>query len=297
MHAIAAPPRTVGFWGTALFPLNGMIGAGVFALPAVLAASVGSFAPWIVLVGGLLFMPLALVYAWISARFERSGGVVLYGEAAMGRFVGFQAGWARYASAVVTIAANMHVLVTYLAVIFPAIGGLTVRPFAVAGIIAAATIINLIGMRSAVSALGAMTLVKLVPLLALIVAAFFRRRSNIGFVLPGFREAETVLLLTYYAFMGFENVVAPARTKASVPILNCMSTATTTRASEKRKRLKPECERVAGYWPCPRPSLARTRRTAGPPATRLARRGRLARAYASASGRRPTRVGAAARTA
>ncbi len=26
-----APPRTVGFWGTALFPLNGMIGAGIFA--------------------------------------------------------------------------------------------------------------------------------------------------------------------------------------------------------------------------------------------------------------------------
>ena len=33
-----APPRTVGFWGTSLFPLNGMIGAGIFALPAVLVA-------------------------------------------------------------------------------------------------------------------------------------------------------------------------------------------------------------------------------------------------------------------
>ena len=27
-------PRTVGFWGAALFPVNGMIGAGIFALPA-----------------------------------------------------------------------------------------------------------------------------------------------------------------------------------------------------------------------------------------------------------------------
>jgi amino acid transporter len=209
-NAISAPPRTVGFWGTALFPVNGMIGAGIFALPAVLAASVGNFAPWIMLVGGLLFMPLALVYAWLSARFEHSGGVVLYGEAAMGRFVGFQAGWARYASAVVTVAANTHVLVTYLAVIFPAIGGPTVRPFAVAGIIAAATVINLIGMRSAVRTLGAMTLVKIAPLLALVVAAFFRGEPHIGLTLPRFGDAETVLLLTYYAFMGFENVTEPA---------------------------------------------------------------------------------------
>ncbi|MEC7400078.1 MAG: amino acid permease, partial [Pseudomonadota bacterium] len=59
-----APPRTIGFWGTALFPINGMIGAGIFALPAVLAAGVGSFAPWLMLLGGLAFMPLALCYAW-----------------------------------------------------------------------------------------------------------------------------------------------------------------------------------------------------------------------------------------
>ena len=29
MEKTAALPRTVGFWGTALFPVNGMIGAGM----------------------------------------------------------------------------------------------------------------------------------------------------------------------------------------------------------------------------------------------------------------------------
>ena len=48
-----APPRTVGFWGTALFPVNGMIGAGIFAMPAILVAAVGDFAPWLMLAGGL----------------------------------------------------------------------------------------------------------------------------------------------------------------------------------------------------------------------------------------------------
>jgi hypothetical protein len=44
-------PRTVGFWGTTLFPVNGMIGAGIFALPAIMVAAVGSFAPWMMLIG------------------------------------------------------------------------------------------------------------------------------------------------------------------------------------------------------------------------------------------------------
>ena len=146
-----APPRTVGFWGTSLFPLNGMIGAGIFALPAVLVAAVGNFAPWMMLVGGILFLPLALCYAWMATRFEHSGGSVLYGEAAFGRFVGFQAGWARYASAIVTAAANMHVMIAYLAAIFPWLGEPGVTPVAAGIGLALITIVNLYGMRASVS--------------------------------------------------------------------------------------------------------------------------------------------------
>ncbi len=204
------PPRTVGFWGTALFPLNGMIGAGIFALPAVLVAAVGSFAPWMMLVGGVLFLPLALCYAWMSARFEHSGGSVLYGEAAFGRFVGFQAGWARYVSAIVTAAANMHVMVAYLAVLFPALEGPVAAPIAVAVGLALITIINLYGMRASVGTLGVMTAIKLVPLAALVVSAFFAGGELGDVSLPEFSRVETVILLTFYAFIGFEGVIEAA---------------------------------------------------------------------------------------
>ena len=207
---IATPPRTVGFWGTALFPINGMIGAGIFALPAVLAAGVSSFAPWLMLAGGLAFMPLALCYAWLAGRFENSGGPVLYGEAAFGRFVGFQAGWARYASAIVTAAANTSVMVAYLAALWPALSNPVVEAGAIATILAIITFVNLIGMRRAVGALGVMTIIKVAPLLALVVSAVFGGDGAIGFVVPEFSEVETVVLLTFYAFMGFEAVVEPA---------------------------------------------------------------------------------------
>ena len=204
------PPRTVGFWGTALFPLNGMIGAGIFALPAVLVAAVGNFAPWMMLVGGVLFLPLALCYAWMSARFEHSGGSVLYGEAAFGRFVGFQAGWARYVSAIVTAAANMHVMVAYLAVVFPGLDGPVAAPVAVAVGLALITIINLYGMRASVGTLGVMTAIKLLPLAALVLSAFFAGGELGAVALPQFSQVETVILLTFYAFIGFEGVIEAA---------------------------------------------------------------------------------------
>ena len=146
-----APPPTVGFWGTALFPVNGMIGAGIFALPAVLAGAIGNFAPWLMLAGGLAFMPLALCYAWLAGRFANSGGPVLYGEAAFGRFVGFQAGWARYASAIVTGAANTAVMVTYMAALFPPLANPVIEAGAIATILAIVTLVNLVGMSRAVS--------------------------------------------------------------------------------------------------------------------------------------------------
>jgi len=205
-----APPRTVGFWGTSLFPLNGMIGAGIFALPAVLVAAVGNFAPWMMLVGGILFLPLALCYAWMATRFEHSGGSVLYGEAAFGRFVGFQAGWARYASAIVTAAANMHVMVAYLAALFPELAGPVASPVAVAVGLALITAINLYGMRASVGALGVMTAIKLLPLGALILSAFFAGGEMGAVTLPQFSQVETVILLTFYAFIGFEGVVEAA---------------------------------------------------------------------------------------
>ena len=201
------PPRDVGPWGTMLFPLNGMIGAGIFALPAVLVAAVGSFAPWMMLIGGILFLPLTLVYALLASRFEHSGGPVLYGEAAFGRFIGFQAGWGKYASAILTFAANTHVMIAYFAAIFPWLGQEGVAGWATTLMIVATVVINVLGMRGTVGTLGLLTAVKLVPLAILVMAAIFAETQPIGFSLPQFSDTESVILLTFYAFIGFENLV------------------------------------------------------------------------------------------
>lgn len=86
------PPRVVGPVGATLMSVNGMIGAGIFALPAILYSEVGSFAPWLFLIFGVLFSASIFISARLSNMFRASGGPQLWCQAAFGPFVGFQIG-------------------------------------------------------------------------------------------------------------------------------------------------------------------------------------------------------------
>lgn len=210
MNTTEELPRTVGFWSAALLPVNGMIGAGIFALPALLVAGVGSFAPWMMLVGALLVLPIALVFAALAGRFEAHGGPVLYATQAFGPFLGFQAGWSRYASGVVSVAANSHVAIAYLAVLFPVLADPLLKTAAAAGFIIAITAINLVGMRASVGVLGLITTGKLAPLIGLVIVGLATRDPAIGFALPEFGDLESVVLLSFYAYAAFENATFAA---------------------------------------------------------------------------------------
>ena len=46
--------RDIGFTGSAFLSFNGMVGAGIFALPGTLHAQFGAFSPWLFPIFGLL---------------------------------------------------------------------------------------------------------------------------------------------------------------------------------------------------------------------------------------------------
>lgn len=200
-----ATRRDVGIWGAAFLALNGMIGAAIFGLPGKLDAAVGSFAPWLLLIGGLGVMLIALCYADLAARFDSSGGPQLYASAAFGPFIGFQAGWMLYAARAAALAANAHVLAAYAGALWPPLDG----PLTIIVTIAAITLVNVVGIRRAVDTLGAMTMIKVAPLL-LIGALGLLLAPLPAPVLPSFSAVEGVSLVALYAFVGFEAATIPA---------------------------------------------------------------------------------------
>ncbi|MGD2130938.1 MAG: amino acid permease, partial [Lysobacterales bacterium] len=105
--------REISQLGFGAIALNGTIGAGIFALPAIAVDLAGWFSPWIYVLCGLLIMLIVLVFARVASYFEDTGGPVVYATRAFGPFVGFQAGWLLTLSRAAAFAANTHLLVTY----------------------------------------------------------------------------------------------------------------------------------------------------------------------------------------
>lgn len=203
--------RDIGFFASAFLSFNGMVGAGIFALPGTLHERFGAFSPFLFPLFGLLVLIVALPFARVAARHPVSGGPVVY-AAAFGPAAAFQAGWIYYVARATALAANMTVLVTYLAVLWPALGGGLPRAAIILAVCGLLTIVNIIGVKQAVRLIDALTLLKaaplaLVALLGLVVAGATIETPTGP---PPLSDLEAAALLVLYAFIGFENSVTPA---------------------------------------------------------------------------------------
>lgn len=193
-----------------LLAINGIIGAGIFGIPASAQALAGDFSPWLFVLCALLIAPIILCFAELSSAFGNTGGPVLYARSAFGPFVGFQAGWAFYVARLTAFAANLNLLVVSIGYFWPAANEPLVRSGLLGALTAAMVWVNTVGARAAMASLGTLTLLKLMPLLAL--AAFGASQVNAQVLAapPPASELGAGLLLVIYAFVGFESSVVPA---------------------------------------------------------------------------------------
>jgi amino acid transporter len=202
MEEASKPPRVVGKLGATLMSVNGMIGAGIFALPAILYAEVGNFAPWMFLIFGTLYATGILISARLSNMFRSSGGPQLWAQVAIGPFVGFQVGWIMVLAMAAGRAATLYVLVSYLAVIFPVFLDSVWRVAALAFLLLAMTWLTIWGMKKSVGGLAIGTVLKVMPILLLCLLAFASGGIATEFTLPRFGAFESVALLVYFAYSG-----------------------------------------------------------------------------------------------
>jgi APA family basic amino acid/polyamine antiporter len=203
--------RDIGFFGSAFLSFNGVVGAGIFALPATLYLKFGEFSPWLFPLFGLLVLVVALPFARVASHHPESGGPVVY-AAPFGRAAAFQAGWIYYVARATALAANTTVLVTYLAAFWPAVGSGVARAAIILCVCGLLTAANVIGVRRAIRLLDALTLLKAAPLLFVALLGLVMAGGAIEMPsrLPPLSDLEAAALLILYAFVGFENSVVPA---------------------------------------------------------------------------------------
>ena len=202
--------------GTAvwLLVINGIIGAGIFGLPGEAARLAGDFSPWVFLLCAALVLPVMLSFAELASHFDGTGGPVRYAGSAFGPFAGFQAGWAYYVARLTAFSANAVLLVGAIGYFWPAAEEPGVRLALLFVVVSGLALVTVAGTRNAMGTLAALTVLKFVPLVALVAFGLTRMPqqvlAHVSLVPPPEASIGAALLLVFYAFVGFESGLVPA---------------------------------------------------------------------------------------
>jgi len=209
--------KSLGLWICSSLVVGNMIGSGIFLLPASLAPYGGvSILGWLATSLGALMT--ALVFVRLSRKFPRQGGPYRYAYDNFGPLAGFCVAWSYWVSIWCGNAAIAVAAVTYTSFFIPEL-----QASPLAGLIAALTLLwsltllNIRGVREAGIFQLVTTVLKLLPLLAVGLAAFFvfDAQSFEPFNLssePLVTSVTATAALTLWAFLGLESATIPADT-------------------------------------------------------------------------------------
>jgi basic amino acid/polyamine antiporter, APA family len=199
--------RPVGTLQLLALGLNGIVGVGIFFVPASVATSApGLGAVAIFALTGLALLPAALTFATLGSRFDEDGGPVVFARAAFGENVSFLVGWVAYVSALFSSSA---VIVGLTRAVLSGLGAssgplVQAAPALVVALLAA---VVASGLRLSARVWTSLTALKLLPLVLLVLAfaAFGRGLAAPAAAAPDagwLRAALTVV----FACQGFEIV-------------------------------------------------------------------------------------------
>jgi basic amino acid/polyamine antiporter, APA family len=198
--------RAVGPWSLAAGAISMIVGAGIFAVPAALAACVGPYAPLVFLGCGLAVGAVAICFAEGGSRIPTSGGVYGLIEAAFGPLVGYVGGTLMWVGCVLACGGVAAALADAVASLSPARLAAATHAAVIIGVIGAVALVNIGGVARGARLVGAMTAVKLVPLVVFVLvgAAFVRGANFSQAAHPDAHGLGRAVILGVFAFVGME---------------------------------------------------------------------------------------------
>ena len=192
--------------------LNNVIGAGIFALPAALAAAAGRSSLAVLIVAFLLVSLMALCTVEVASRYRVTGGPMHYASQAFGLGAGFIVGWLMYLSRLAAFGAIASIMLDYAAGVWRPLGTALARATGITVFVFVIAAFNLRGVVQGARVSSLLMLAKGVPLvlLALVGLGIGGWRSSPPVAPHGLSDLIRALLLAFFACMGFEQVAVVA---------------------------------------------------------------------------------------
>src|SRR5690242_7746026 len=192
--------------------ISSTIGAGIFVIPATVAAGLGSAAPLAFICCAIAQMLFVTCFAIAGSRVSLTGGLYAYVEVAFGKYVGFLAGMLYFLTALGAVAGVVNVLANSIALVVPFLGGPIMRIVVMLAVYGVLVFINVRGVREGAGAVTTVTIAKLLPLLLFIgIGIFFIHPENLRWPgWPGSKALGDAVVLLMFAFVGIEVALIPS---------------------------------------------------------------------------------------
>jgi amino acid transporter len=197
--------------------VGSIIGADVYVATGISARLIGPFSLVVWILAGIMAMVIAVSFAYSVMLLPRVGGPYAYVKEVSTPFVGFMVGWALLLAEWFSMAVFPVAFAQYFTSLVPGVNSVGVVLLKAAFIV---FIIgsNVIGVKAAGRANDALTIVKLIPLILIIVggAVFMIANPHIlvgnfsPFVSGDVAAFGSALVLIFWAYAGFELATLPA---------------------------------------------------------------------------------------
>jgi APA family basic amino acid/polyamine antiporter len=204
--------RAVGLLGLIAIAINGVIGSGIFVLPATVAAMAGPASPAAYILAATLTVLMVACFAEAGGLFQRTGGPYLYAREAFGSFVGLEVGWMFLLSRLAAASAIANAFTAYLGKLWTPVSSGAGRAIALTVLFGALALLNVVGVRYGSWMVNLLAVAKSVPLLVFVVVGLFfvdSARFEI-LTLPDSDALRQASLALIFAYGGFENASVPA---------------------------------------------------------------------------------------
>ncbi|MBA2689146.1 MAG: amino acid permease [Gemmatimonadaceae bacterium] len=204
--------RALGVGGLSAAVINMTIGAGIFALPGVVAARLGGAAVLGYLVCAAGMALFVLCFAAAGSRVSQSGGLYGYVSAAFGGFSGFLTGAMLWLSSVLATAAVANIFVDSIRELVPAVNTVAARVVILVVLYAFLAFVNVRGVKLGARFVQTTTVAKLLPLLILVGAGvFFLKPVNLAWPgMPPLDQVGNTAIVLIFAFVGVEVALTPS---------------------------------------------------------------------------------------
>ena len=204
--------RAIGTFGLAAGIINITIGGGIFRLPAVVGASLGTAAPIAYLVCAIAMALIVICIAGAGKRVTMTGGPYAYVGTAFGPYVGFLSGVLLWMLGTFATAAVSTVFASSLGLLVPALSGSLATTMVLVAAFVFWSLINLRGVALSVQLNTVATVAKLFPLVLIAAAGmFFVRGENLRIAaMPAATDIARTSLILIFAFAGIESALIPS---------------------------------------------------------------------------------------